>query len=140
MAKRIKGQRIKQRQRSYDNYVKRYKEKQKQLRKKGFEMVDKKLTKKEYERAKKLMQDSGIKTNINQTLVSEQAYEYSRATARRFRKVAKEYELDWEDQSELEIMKGGIDVSAVNDWLKETHPDMTGYDRRNYISHEVFGS
>lgn len=140
MAKRVTGKRTKQRQRSYQNYVKRYKKKQKQLAKKGYDMVSRKMTKKEYERAKKLLKDSGVTTNINQTIVSEQAYEYDRNTARRFRKVAKEYELEWEEETELAIMKGEVDVSALNNLLKETHPDMTGYDRRNYISHEIFGS
>lgn len=140
MAKRVKGKRTRQRQRSYDNYVKRYKAKEKKLKEKGFEMASKKLSKRDYERAKRLLKDSGVDTNINQTIVSEQAYEYNRATARRFRKIAKEKDLEWEEKSELEIMKGEVDVSAYNNWLKENHPDMTGYDRRNRISHDIFGS
>lgn len=144
MAKRIKKRKTRRkktkRMSSYENYVKRHEEKKKKLKEKGYDMISPMMDPEQYERAKQLMKDSGIKININQTIVSEQAYEYDRTTARRFRKVAKEHNLEWDEKTELEIMKGGVDVSALNNLLKETHPEMTGYDRRNYISQEVFGS
>lgn len=125
---------------SYTNYVKRYKAKQRMLRKKGFEMADTMLSKREYQMVKDAYIRQGRKTNINQTIVSDQAYEYSQKTARQFKKVAEEYDLSWKDLSITELRKGEIDVSAINDLLKEKYPDWSGTDRRDYISYEVFGS
>lgn len=125
---------------SYTNYVKRYKAKRKMLHKKGFEMADTMLTKREYQMVKDAYIRAGRKTNINQTIVSDQAYEYSQKTARQFKKVAEEYDLEWKDKSITELRKGEIDVSGINDMLKEMYPEWTGSDRRDYISYEVFGS
>lgn len=126
--------------RSYANYVKRYKAKQKSLKKRGYEMADTMLNKREYEMVKKAYQNDGIKININQTIVADQAYEYSQKTARRFKATAEKFDLEWKDKSITELRKGGIDVSEINELLKEQYPDWTGSQRQKYISYEVFGS
>lgn len=125
---------------AYKNYVKRYKEKSASLKKRGYDMVSRMLTKREYKYNREAYVREGIKININQTMVSEQAYEYSQKTARRFKETAEKYDLKWKNDSVLSIMKGTIDVSGINDWLKEQYPDMTGADRQQWISYEVFGS
>lgn len=126
---------------AYENYKKRYKAKQKNLKKRGYEMADKKmLTKREYKMVRTALVDEGRETNINQTIVSMQAYEYSQKTARQFKKVAEEYDLDWKDKTITQLRKGEIDVSSINDMLKEMYPDWTGTQRQEYISYEVFGS
>ena len=125
---------------AYANYKSRYKQKQKQLAKKGYNMVSRMLTKREYMFNRQAYVNEGITTNINQTMVSEQAYEYSQKTARRFKKTAQEHNLKWKDKSIMDIMKGDINVSEINEWLKETYIDWTGMDRQKWISHEVFGS
>lgn len=140
MAKRLKlGTRL---DNAYANYKKRYKAKEKMLNKKGYEMASEMMTKREYKRIRKLyMEEQGIKININQTIVSDQAYEYSQKIARQFKKVAEEYNLDWKNQTITELRKGvKVDVSALNEALKEEHEDWTGKQRQEYISHEVFGS
>ena len=125
---------------AYDNYKKRYKEKQAMLRKKGYKMADTMLTKREYKMNREALIRDGVTTNINQTLVSQQTYEYSQKTARQFKKVAEEYNLEWKGKSITELRKGAVDVSAINDLLKDIHPDWTGKERQVYISYEVFGS
>lgn len=125
---------------AYENYKKRYKAAKKQLKKKGYEMADTMLTKKEYKMVRKAYVEEGQKININQTIVSDQKYEYSQKTARRFKATAEKYNLDWKDKSITELRKGGVDVSAINDILKEEYPDWTGTQRQEYISYEVFGS
>ena len=125
---------------AYANYKKRYKAKKKMLKRKGYEMADKMLNKKEYTMVREAYQDEGVKTNINQTIVSDQAYEYNQKTARRFKATAEKYNLEWKDKSITELRKGEIDVSAINDILKEEYPDWTGTQRADYISYEVFGS
>ena len=126
---------------AYENYKKRYKAKQKSLKKRGYKMADKKmLTKREYKMVRTALVDEGRETNINQTIVSMQAYEYSQKTARQFKKVAEEYDLEWKDKTITQLRKGEIDVSSINDMLKEMYPDWTGYQRQEYISYEVFGS
>lgn len=127
---------------AYANYKKRYKAKQKMLAKKGYQMADTMLNKKEYLMVRDAyVNDVGIKKNINQTIVSAQTYEYSQKTARQFKKVAKEYDLSWKDLSITELRKGvGVDVSDLNEMLKQIYPNWTGTDRQKYISYEVFGS
>lgn len=125
---------------AYANYVKRYNAKKESLKKRGYEMADTMLNKTEYEMVRKAYQDEGVKININQTIVSDQAYEYSQKTARRFKATAEKFDLEWKNKSITELRKGGIDVSEINDILKEEYPDWTGYQRQQYISYEVFGS
>ena len=108
---------------AYENYKKRYKAKKQSLKKRGYEMADTMLTRREYEMVRKAMVNEGIKTNINQTLVSEQAYEYSQKTARRFKATAEKFDLEWKGKSITELRKGGIDVSEINEILKEEFPD-----------------
>ena len=127
--------------RSYANYVKRYKAKEKMLKKKGYKMASKMIkSKKMYKAVREAYIEEGQKININQTIVSDQAYEYNQKTARRFKATAEKYGLDWKEKGITELRKGGVDVSAINDLLKEEYPDWTGTDRANFISHEVFGS
>ena len=125
---------------AYANYQKRYRQKAKTLSNKGYSMADTMLTKREYEMVRKAYVESGVTININQTMVSDQAYEYNQKTARRFKRVAQKYDLDWKDLSITELRKGGVNVSEINELLKEEYPDWTGYQRAEYISHEVFGS
>lgn len=125
---------------AYENYKKRYKAKKKMLKKKGYEMASDMMTKREYLRIRDIYQREVTTININQTIVADQAYEYSQKTARQFKRVAEEYDLEWKDKSITQLRKGEIDVSAINTLLKEIYPDWTGYDRQQYISYEVFGS
>lgn len=125
---------------AYANYVKRYEAKKAMLRKKGYEMADTKLTRREYEMVRRAYVNEGRKTNINQTIVADQTYEYSQKTARQFKKVAKEFNLEWKNKTITELRKGEIDVSGINDLLKEQYPEWTGTQRQKYISYEVFGS
>ena len=98
------------------------------------------MTKREYLRIRDIYQREVTTTNINQTIVADQAYEYSQKTARQFKKVAEKYDLDWKDKSITQLRKGEIDVSAINEMLKEEYPEWTGTQRQEYISYEVFGS
>ena len=125
---------------AYANYKKRYREAKKQLNKRGYEMADTMLTKKEYKMVRQAYINEGVKININQTIVSDQKYEYSQKTARQFKKVAEKYDLSWKEMTITELRKGGIDVSEINELLKEEYPDWTGTQRQQYISYEVFGS
>ncbi|MBO7079076.1 MAG: hypothetical protein J6W64_04640 [Bacilli bacterium] len=125
---------------AYANYKKRYKAKMKSLKRRGYEMADTMLNKREYLMVRKAYQEEGVTQNINQTIVSDQAYEYSQKTARRFKATAEKYGLEWKNKSITELRKGEIDVSTINEILKEEYPDWTGYQRQQYISYEVFGS
>lgn len=127
--------------RSYENYVKRYEAKQAMMRRHGYEMASKMIKNKAmYKVVIEDMKREGRKINLNQTLVAEQAYEYSLKEARRFKATAEKYDLSWKDKSITQLRKGEIDVSEMNDLLKENHPDWTGKQRQKYISYEVFGS
>lgn len=126
---------------AYANYKKRYKAKKKMLNKKGYQMADTMLNKREYLMVREAYIDKGVKININQTIVSEQTYEYSQKTAKQFKEVAINYDLSWKDLSITELRKGiGVDVSDLNEMLKQIYPNWTGTDRQKYISYEVFGS
>ena len=126
---------------SYKNYVKRYKAKEAMLKKKGYTMASKMIkSKKMYKAVRDAYIEEGQKININQTIVSDQAYEYSQKTARRFKATAEKYGLDWSDKTITQLRKGEVDVSSINELLKEEYPEWSGKDRADYISHEVFGS
>ena len=125
---------------AYINYKRRYRAKAKSMDKRKLKMNDDMLTRAEYEKVRADFVARGIKININQTIVSEQQYEYSQDVARRFKRVSAEYDLDWQDKTITQIRMGEVDVSGMNDMLKEQFPEMTGKQRAKWIGHEVFGS
>lgn len=106
-------------EKAYKNYEKRYEAKQASLSRRGYQMADKKLTRKEYDMVRKAYVESGVEQNINQTIVSDQAYEYSQKTARQMKSTAKKFNLEWKDKTITELRKGEIDVSGINNSLKE---------------------
>jgi hypothetical protein len=141
MSKKKRKYELKQRfEKAYKTYKKMYKDMQKKLRRRGFEMFDTMLTKREYRMNRDDLISKGRKTNINQTLVSEQAFAYSQKEARRFKETAEKYDLSWKDTTVTQLRRGAIDVSEINELLKEEHPDWTGSQRADFISYEVFGS
>ena len=125
---------------AYINYKRRYRAKEKSMKRRGLEMADRMLNRADYELARAMMVADGVEININQTIVSEQQYEYSQAVARRFKRVSEEYNLEWKDKTITQIRMGDIDVSGLNAILKEQFPEMTGKQRAKWIGHEVFGS
>ena len=130
----------KQMRNAYNNYKRRYRAKAKSMERRGLEMNDDMLTRAEYEMNRADLISQGITININQTLVSRQQYAYSQSIARQFKKVSEEFDLEWKDTTITQIRMGEIDVSGLNNWLKEQHPSWTGTQRQQYISYEVFGS
>ena len=125
---------------AYINYKRRYRAKEKSMKRRGLEMADRMLNRSDYELARAMAVADGITININQTIVSEQQYEYSQDVARRFKKVSEKYDLEWKDKTITQIRTGDVDVSGLNDMLKEQFPEMTGKQRAKWIGHEVFGS
>lgn len=137
---------------AYENYTKRYTEMANRLAKKGYSMYDKNmLTRREYEMSREALKAEGVTININQTLVSEQAFEYNKATALRFKHTAQKFDLDWKDYKIEELMKGKQDISALYKELKSKTDDELNQIFANlpanvahnigaFISYEVFGS
>lgn len=130
----------KQMHNAYINYKRRYRAKAKSMKRRGLEMADRMLNKAEYEMVRAEIVSDGITININQTIVSNQQYEYSQSIARQFKKVSEKYDLEWKNLTITQIRMGEIDVSGFNNMLKEKFPEMTGKQRAKWISHEVFGS
>lgn len=126
---------------AFANYKKRYRAMKKRLANKGYQMADDKgmLTKKEYRMTRRALVDMGVTTNINQKIVSQQAFEYGRDVAIRFKAFAEENELEWKNLKVMEIMKGSLPLSETNEWLKAT-TDKTGAERAAYISQMFFDS
>ena len=130
----------KQMHNAYINYKRRYRAKEKSMRRRGLEMADRMLNKAEYEMVRAEAVSEGVTININQTIVSNQQYQYSQDIARQFKRVSEEYNLEWKNLTITQIRTGEIDVSGLNDMLKERFPQMTGKQRQQWISYEVFGS
>lgn len=156
-------------EKAYENYKQRYQTAKTKLTAKGFEMADTMLTRNEYEMVRTALVKSGVKTNINQTLVSQQTYEYSQKTAKHLKKFAKEHAKDLDIEglkiesedisglSILDIRKGkGLStyLADVNEKLKELKendpdkyeelfkdlPESVRHTNQGFISYQVFGS
>lgn len=143
MAKRVVRENYlskKQMHNAYINYKRRYRAKEKSMKRRGLEMADRILNRAEYEMVRAEAVAEGRTININQTIVSNQQYEYSQDIARQFKRVSEEYDLEWKNLTITQIRTGDIDVSGINNELKERFPEMTGKQRAKWISHEVFGS
>lgn len=135
-------------EKAYANYVKLYEAKEASLRKRGFEMAAPKLSQGAYRMVRRATVAEGVTTNINKTIVSEQAFEYTQKTARQMKAKAKEWDLSWKDLSVAQIRSADKEVEnliaeslkELNDDLKNQFPEWTGKQRGQYISYEVFGS
>ena len=129
---------------AYDSYVKRYRAKEESLIRRGYSMQSPMLTRVGYDAVREAYLREGVKNNINQTIVSDQAFEYTQRQARGIRKVARDQNNPIKDYSITDIRTGAVDVrsitSTMNDELKALFPTWTGLERSRYISHEVFGS
>ena len=128
---------------AYENYKKRYRAKAKAMKKRGLEMESPMMNKREYKMVRKAyVEQEGVKTNINQTIVSDQQYKYSEKTARHLKKWSKENKrADTKDLSIAEIRQGkGLpeELVKLNEELKGQ--GLSGKERQEYISYEVFGS
>lgn len=143
VSKSVQKQRDKDR---YKSYVRQYKAKAKQLAKKGLTMIDVKLTKREfifnYQMEKR---DHPNNTNIIRDIVDSQAYMFKQSVAAAMRRAIDEAPENsklatYKNKTLLELRNAGIDLSALNDALKEQHPDWSGSQRSEYISYEVFKS
>lgn len=136
---------------AYENYKKRYEAKAAQLAKKGYVMADTKLTEREYNMVREAYTEKGINININQTIVADQTYEYSQKTARQMKATAKKFDLNWKDTSILDLRKGKVDVSGINNKLNNMSdkerkdlfdelPDDVKHTNQGYISWTIYGS
>lgn len=136
---------------AYETYNKMYKAKQASLRKQGYEMFLPKFNKREYLANRQAYVDMGVKNNINQTIVSEQAYKYKMNEARGFRKVAKELDLSQQNLSIADLRRADLDLSELNNKLKELTtneynelfndlPEEVKHSNQGFISYMVFGS
>ena len=104
---------------AYENYVKRYEAKEASIKRRGYIMADKKLTEKEYQMVRAAYQAEGVEKNINQTIFADQDYEYSQKAARQMKETAKKWNLEWKGKTITQLRKGEIDVSGINNRLKE---------------------
>lgn len=129
---------------AYANYKKRYQAKEASLKKRGYDMQSPMLSPEGYEAVREAYQRDGVKINLNQTIVSDQAFEYSQKQARGIRKAAEDQNNPIKDYSLTDIRTGKVDISSIttdmNEDLKKLFPTWTGVERSKYISHEVFGS
>ena len=136
---------------AYENYVKRYEAKEASLKRRGYFMADKKLTEREYQMVRAAYTSEGVQKNINQTIVADQAYEYSQKTARQMKATAKKWNLEWKGKTITELRKGEIDVSGINNSLKEMSdeereklfdelPEDVKHTNQGYISWVIYAS
>ena len=135
---------------SYKNYVKRYKEKQAIMKRRGLTMASDMMTYREYKANRALYVDSGVTQNINQTMVADQQYEFSIGQARSLKEKAKELDLSFAKDTLASIRRGSNvrneDLIEINNRLKELaskFPDtysqfLTGTGRAEWIKENIF--
>lgn len=137
----------------YESYVRQYNEQKSKLEAKGEHMYAEGglLDFNQYMAVRNDYKKQGITQNVNRQIVAEQSYEYTMSNAKKIKDIASEYGLeDIAEANIRDIMKGDVDLSsaadngtmlsAINDALKQAHPDWNGYFRKDFISHSVFGS
>ena len=141
-------------EKAYANYSARYDKKEAELRKQGLEMLAPKMTPSAYGMVRNAYIEKGQTTNINQTIVRDQAYAYSYKTAKRIKKALDKY--DSENKiSLMDIRRGAnasVNVSKINSELNEMTdeekealfnellPSTVSHTNQGFISYYVFGS
>ena len=129
----------------YKNYLKRFHKKVESMDKRNIAVADRTaMTFREYKAARENMAVTyGKTTNINQTLVADQVYEYDYIVAQNLKKYAKKYNKWWADMRVSDIREA--EFGDLNDLLTDINEDkkkegLTGTQRARWIAHEVFGS
>lgn len=135
---------------AYKNYVKRYKQKEAVMERHGTDMASGMMTYREYKMTRKAYVESGVDININQTIVSDQQYEFSLRQARSLKEAAKEMDLSFKEESLIQIRGGGAvrneDLTEINNRMKELaekYPNIyedfaTGRGRAAWIKENIF--
>lgn len=133
---------------NYESYKKAYFKKENMLNKKGLQMYDKILSRREFEAVyeatrnelKRQVKEGKRKVigNVTQTIVTEQTYEYSQKQGKALQKYA---EATGQNLTQQQIRAGQIDWSI----LKEAQIELKelGYSNaevRTIIGQEYFGS
>lgn len=129
--------RISRMRKSYRNYVKRYKEKEVIMKKRGLTMASDKMTYREYKMTREAYKNEGYTTNINQTIVSDQQYEFSQGQARALKEAAKEMSLSFRNESIAKIRRGSTERNAL---LKELNENMKELAERYPNIYEEFAT
>lgn len=144
----VKGLSKKQMYNAYRNYLSRYVTQANKMVRKGTYMHDDKLTFNEYKMVRQAKVDELREKgkpiiNINQSIVSEQQYEFSMEQARGLREAASELGLDFQEESLMKIRGGrdvrGEDLTAINNALKMKYPLLSGTERAQWITDNIFG-
>lgn len=138
----------KQMRAAYRNYMYRYETQEAKMIRRGERMNDEMLSFGSYKATRRAfvedLQSKGKRViNINQSIVSEQQYEFSRTQARGIRDIAESYDIEpLKGQSILSLRSGQAirneDLSLINNALKEQHPDWTGSQRARFITDNIF--
>ena len=109
-------------EKAYANYSARYDKKEAELRKQGLEMLAPKMTPSAYGMVRNAYIEKGQTTNINQTIVRDQAYAYSYKTAKRIKKALDKY--DSENTTKRRVAH--VDSYHLHRWYNRNE------ERRNY--------
>lgn len=137
-------------QNAYKNYVKRYNEKAAVMKRHGTTMASDKMTFREYKMTRRAYVESGIVININQTIVSDQQYEFSLSAGRALKKYAEDMELSFAGESLISIRRGSAirneSLSELNEAMKELadrYPKLygefaSGTGRAKWIKDNIF--
>jgi len=133
---------------AYRNYLSRYVKQEAKMIRRGTSMHDDKLTYSEYKMVRRAkveeLKAAGRPVwNINQTIVSEQQYEFSMSQAKGIREASAKLGVDLGEQSLMEI-RGGRDIrnedlSLINNALKDKYPELSGVGRAKWIKDNIFG-
>lgn len=133
---------------NYESYLKAYFKKEKSLAKKGLQMYDIVLSKKEFEAVyaatrndlKRMVEkgDRKVIGNVTQTIVTEQTYEYSQKQGKALAKYA---EATGQQLTQQQIRAGQIDWNALTDYqLELKNQGFTSAEISKIVGQEYFGS
>lgn len=133
---------------NYESYLKAYFKKEKSLAKKGLQMYDTVLSKKEFEAVyaatrndlKRMVEkgDRKVIGNVTQTIVTEQTYEYSQKQGKALAKYA---EATGQQLTQQQIRAGQIDWNALTDYqLELKNQGFTSAEISKIVGQEYFGS
>lgn len=133
---------------NYESYLKAYFKKEKSLAKKGLQMYDAVLSKKEFEAVytatrndlKRMVEKGERKVigNVTQTIVTEQTYEYSQKQGKALAKYA---EATGQQLTQQQIRAGQIDWNALTDYqLELKNQGLSSSEISKIVGQEYFGS
>ena len=124
---------------AFAKYRRAYLKREQMMKKRGLEMYSRILSYNEFVANIRALREEGY-TNATARLLSEQQYKFSYKVSLAIKRTGTELGMEWAETTLTRIRTGqDVNLSEINEFLREIYPEWNSYQRRDWIREEFFG-